>query len=84
MSVRLVFQDDQGSTLHEKELSLEGTPLIPSQGDLVLIPGGAQVAVESRQFVYPDSAPGQTEVQVILVCRTIAQPVAGMKRVTGF
>jgi hypothetical protein len=84
MSIRLVFQDDKGTTLHEKELPLEGTPIIPAQGDLVQIPGGEQIEVQSRQFVYPDSAPGQTDVQVIFVCRKIAQPAGGMKRVTEF
>jgi hypothetical protein len=69
MSIRLVFQDDKGTTLHEKELPLEGTPLIPSQGDFVQIPEGEQIEVQSRRFVYPDSAPGQTDVQVIFVCK---------------
>ena len=74
MSVRLVFQDKKGNTLHEKELPLEGTPLIPGLGDFVQIPGGKQITVKSRQFVYPDSEPGQTDVRVIFVCKKKGPP----------
>ena len=70
MSIKLVFQDGKGHTLHEKDFTPEGgAAVIPGQGDLVLIPGGEEVKVKSRRFVYPDSAPGQIEVQVIFVCK---------------
>jgi hypothetical protein len=80
MSVKLVFQDDKGTTLHEKELPLEGTPLIPVQGDLVLIPGGEQITVVSRQFVYPDSEHGQIDVQVIFVSKREKKHTSGLKK----
>lgn len=83
MSIKLVFQDDKGNTLHEKELSYEGTPIIPAQGDLVLIPGGQQIKVMSRQFVYPDSAPGQTDVQVIFVCKDKGPAPVNIRKLTG-
>jgi hypothetical protein len=70
MSIKLVFQDGKGHTLHERDFTHEGgAAVIPGQGDLVLIPGGEEVKVKSRQFVYPDSAPGQIEVQVIFICK---------------
>ena len=84
MSVRLVFQDKKGNTLYEKELPLEGTPLIPGQGDLILIPGGEQVKVKSRRFVYPDSEHGQTDVQVIFVCRKKGPAPVTVSKVKAF
>jgi len=70
MSIKLVFQDGKGHTLHEKDFTSEGGAVVlPGQGDLVVIPGGEEVKVKSRRFVYPDSAPGQIEVRVIFVCK---------------
>jgi hypothetical protein len=75
MSIRLVFQDGKGNTLHEKDFIHEGgAAVIPGQGDLVQIPGGEQLKVKSRQFVYPDSEHGQIEVQVIFVCKRKEKP----------
>jgi len=40
-SIKLVFQDGKGHTLHEKDFVYEGrAAVIPGQGDLVVIPGG--------------------------------------------
>ena len=61
MSIKLVFQDGKGHTLHEKDFTSEGGAVVlPGQGDLVVIPGGEEVKVKSRRFVYPDSAPGKS------------------------
>jgi len=41
MSIKLVFQDGKGHTLHEKDFTPEGGAVVlPGQGDLVVIPGG--------------------------------------------
>lgn len=70
MSIKLVFQDGKGNTLHEKDFTHEGgAVVIPGQGDLVQTPGGEQIKVKSRRFVYPDSEHGQIDVQVIFVCK---------------
>ena len=75
MSIKLVFQDGKGNTLHEKDFTHKGeAAVLPGQGDLVQIPGGEQLKVKSRQFVYPDSAHGQIDVQVIFVCKRQEKP----------
>jgi hypothetical protein len=52
MSIKLVFQDGKGHTLHEKDfIPAGGAAVIPGQGDLVQIPGGEQIKVKNRRFV---------------------------------
>jgi hypothetical protein len=69
MSVNLIFPDDKSNTRPEKDFPHEGgAAALPGQGDLVRIPGGEQLRVKSRQFIYPDSEQGQRDVQVIFVC----------------
>ena len=85
MSIKLVFQDNKDNTLHEKDFTQEGgATMIPGQGDLVQIPGGEQIKVMSRRFVYPDSEEGHIDVQVIFVCEKVAKPAGGNKKVTGY
>ena len=84
MSVRLIFRDNQGNTLHEKALSSEGTCFIPGQGDFLQIPGGEPIMVASRHFAYSYSESGQAEVQVILTCKEVTKPTGCMKLVSAY
>jgi hypothetical protein len=85
MSIKLVFQDGKGHTLHEKDFTHEGSAtVIPGQGHPVQIPGGEQLKVMSRRFVYPDSEHGQTDVQVIFVCKTEKKHTVSKTPLKGF
>ena len=68
MSVRLVFQDDSGNTLYNKDIFYDGLAPLPVQNERVRLPDGQQVTVVGRQIAYLESKRGETEVQVIFVC----------------
>ena len=68
MSIKLTFQDKKENTLYEKDLPDKRASVLPIQGDLVQLPGGGRAKVENRNFIYPDSEHGQTDLQIIFVC----------------
>jgi hypothetical protein len=68
MSVKLVFQDDEGTTLHNEDIIYDGLAPLPAQNELVHLPGGEKVTVVGRQIAYGGSKHGETEVQVIFIC----------------
>jgi hypothetical protein len=83
MSVKLVFRDLESNTLYEQELSSGEMPLIPAQGDFVQLPEEREIEVKSRRFIYPDSEHGQTDVQLILVCKKLEKPTGGNVKTSG-
>ena len=80
MSVKLVFQDDKGSTLHNEDILYDGLAPLPVPNELVHLPGGEKITVVSRQMAYVNSQPGITDVQIIFVCR---RHTSGMHPVKG-
>jgi hypothetical protein len=74
MSVRLVFQDEKKNPLHDENLTYKGSIPIPAEGDTVLLPGGQQVKVKSRHFVYQNPKPRQADVQITFVCTRDEKP----------
>jgi hypothetical protein len=79
MSVKLVFQDEKGKTLHDKNIICGKSTRLPKNGDLVRFADGPPATVESRQFVYVDSKRGKADVQIIFVCKKVAKPTGGAK-----
>jgi hypothetical protein len=85
MSVKLVFQDYEGTTLHNEDIIYDGLAPLPVQNELVHLPGGEKVTVVGRQIAYVESKRGETDVQVIFVCeREKKKPRIGQARVRGF
>jgi hypothetical protein len=68
MSIKLVFQDDDGITLYNKDILYDGLAPLPVQNERVRLPDGQQITVVGRQIVYVESQRGETDVQVIFVC----------------
>ena len=52
MSVRLMFQDDKGTTLYNKDIIYDGLAPLPVQNELVHLPDGQQITVVGRQIAY--------------------------------
>jgi hypothetical protein len=80
MSVKLVFQDDKGTTLHNEDILYDGLAPLPVPNEFVHLPGGERITVVSRQMAYISSHPGTTDVQIIFVCR---RHTSGMHPVKG-
>jgi hypothetical protein len=68
MSIKLVFQDVDGTTLYNKDILYEGLAPLPVQNEVVHLPGGEKITVVGRQITYVESQRGETDVQVIFVC----------------
>jgi len=68
MSVKLVFQDDRGNTLYNKDIIYDGLAPLPGQNERVRLPNGQQITVVGRQIAYLALKRGETDVQVIFVC----------------
>jgi hypothetical protein len=77
MSVKLVFQDNDGNTLYKKDLLYDGLAPLPGQNERVRLPDGQLVTVVGRQIAYGEPKGGETEVHVIFVCE------GGKKKPTG-
>jgi hypothetical protein len=69
MSVKLVFQDDKETRLHNEDILYDGLAPLPVQNEIVLLPDGQRITVISRQIAYVNSQPGTTDVQIIFVCQ---------------
>jgi hypothetical protein len=57
MSVKLVFQDDKGTTLHDEDIFYDGLAPLPRQNELVLLSDGQRITVISRQIAYINAHP---------------------------
>lgn len=85
MSVKLVFQDDRGNTLYDKDIIYDGLAPLPVQNERVCLPDGQQITVVGRQIAYLESKRGETDVHVIFVCeREKKKPTGGMRPIKGY
>lgn len=84
MSVKLVFHDNKGTTLYEKDILYDGLAHLPKPGDGISLPGGEHVEVKSRQFAYVDSENWQIAVQIRFACEKVEKPTTGAKKSTEF
>ena len=85
MSVKLVFQDDEGNTLYNKDILYDGLTPLPVQHEGVRLPEGQQITVVGRQLAYGAAKGGATEVHVIFVCeREKKKPTGGLRARKGY
>ena len=85
MSAKLVFQDDRGNALYNKDILYDGLAPLPVQNECVRLPDGQQVTVVGRQIAYVAAKGGDPEVHVIFVCeREKKKPTGGKRPLTGY
>jgi hypothetical protein len=80
MSIKLVFQDDDGTTLYNKDILYDGLAPLPVQNELVHLPDGQRTTVVGRQIAYVESKRGETDVHVIFVCEREKKKQTGSMR----
>ena len=69
MSIKLVFQDNDGKRLQDKDIICGKSAHLPKKGDVVQFANGQQATVESRLFVYSDGKRGKSDVRIKFICK---------------
>ncbi len=80
MSIKLVFQDVDGTTLYNKDIPYDGLAPLPVQNERVRLPDGQQITVVGRQIAYVASKGEATDVHVIFVCEREKKKQTGSMR----